>query len=265
MEQNRTHAVMAQRHHDVNDALDDYPTPPWATRAGVIHALYRDDVPFSLPPWHELVVWDPAANRGHMVRPLREVFGTVHASDVHDYGADFPVEDFLFPAPPRITPDLVITNPPFKVATQFVRRAMRVSRLGCAVLVRGTWMETHDRHRLFTEIPPSLIAQFVERVPMIGGYIADDATTATAYAWVVFLHGHTDTRWRHIPPCRASLERPGDYPSMDEQARSLGTAQLLRLLERHEQGRLKGGAVPPMPEAVIRAELARRQPVGGVA
>ena len=32
MTQNRSHAVMQQR-HEAHDSLDDFPTPPWATRA----------------------------------------------------------------------------------------------------------------------------------------------------------------------------------------------------------------------------------------
>ena len=47
---------------------------------------------------------EPAANRGHMVRPLAEHFAHVSASDIHDYGAGYEVQDYLFgppPTPPR--------------------------------------------------------------------------------------------------------------------------------------------------------------------
>ena len=37
-EQNKTHAVMSQRHED-QDSLDYFPTPPWATRALFEHIL----------------------------------------------------------------------------------------------------------------------------------------------------------------------------------------------------------------------------------
>lgn len=260
MAQNRSHAVMAQR-DEARDSLDDFPTPPWGTRALLKHALYRkvkplDDVPFRLPPSADLTVWDPAANRGHMVRPLRESFGSVIASDVHDYGAGFPVSDFLWPDAPLARPDLVITNPPFRLATDFVRRSMQVSRLGCAMLVRGTWMETIERFNLFADHPPALISQFAERLPMIGGYLAREASSATAYAWVVFLHGQTDTRWRHIPPCRRDLERPDDYPTWEDQARLLSAGQLQGLLDRHMGKESK--AKPHMPEAVIRQEMGGR-------
>lgn len=255
--QNRSHAVMAQRAEPL-DSLDDFPTQPWGTRALVHHALYRTDVPFALPAAGGLSVWEPAANRGHMARPLAEFFGAVRATDVHDYGMGYPVADFLWPEPPASMPDLIITNPPFRLAAAFVRRAMQVSRLGCAMLVRGTWMETVERFRLFADHPPALVAQFAERLPMIGGYLAQEASSATAYAWVIFLHGETDTRWRHIPPCRRELERSGDYPPWEAQARLMSALQLQRLLERH-QGE---GARPPMPADVIRAELKTRLSLG---
>ncbi|WP_376956331.1 SAM-dependent DNA methyltransferase (plasmid) [Azospirillum sp. A26] len=209
MSQNRSHAVMAQR-AEPHDSLDDFPSPPWSVRALCEHGLPMNLFPHNL---RALSVWEPAANRGYMVAPLREYFGSVRASDVHDYGAGFEVLDFLMPIRPAELPDMVITNPPFRLATAFVRRAMSVARLGCAMLVRGTWMETLERYELFQEIPPSLIAQFAERVPMVKGRLDRKASTATAYAWVIFLHGQTDTRWRHIPPCRKTLERASDWPA----------------------------------------------------
>lgn len=209
MSQNRSHAVMAQR-VEAHDSLDDFPSPPWSFRALCVHAL-----PIVLPvvELSALSAWEPAANRGHTVSALRESFGAVYGSDVHDYGAGFATADFLWPAthPPGPV-DLVITNPPFRLAVQFVRRAMEVTRIGCAMLVRGTWMESLERYELFQEIPPSLIAQFAERVPMVKGRLDRKASTATAYAWVIFLHGQTDTRWRHIPPCRKALDRDSDWP-----------------------------------------------------
>jgi hypothetical protein len=42
-------------------------------------------------------------------------------------------------------------------------------------------------------------------------------STATSYAWIVwpgkdFRRWSIDIRFMWIPPCRKSLERPGDYP-----------------------------------------------------
>jgi hypothetical protein len=206
MSQNRSSAVMQQR-TEPHDSLDDFPTPPWATRALCEWLMLNGH--------HDLdhmVCREPAANRGHMVAPLCEYFPSVEASDVHDYGAGFPVEDYLFgPAPSGV--DWTITNPPFKLAEQFIERALATSRRGVAVIVRAAFLEGVGRYgRLFSQTPPSHVLQFSERVVMHKGRLAPEGSTATAYAWLVWA-GEDDTRLHWIAPCRKRLERAGDYPS----------------------------------------------------
>lgn len=60
-----------------------------------------------------------------MVRPLLEAFAMVRASDVHDYGCGYPVEDYLFGPPPAtaLPTNWTITNPPFRLAEKFIDRA----------------------------------------------------------------------------------------------------------------------------------------------
>lgn len=209
MTQNRSSAVMQQR-SEPHDSLDDFPTPPWATRA---LCEFLSAGPPSLP-LADLTVREPCANRGYMVRPLSEYFGNVVASDVHDYGVGFEVEDFLFPGPIAGV-DFTCMNPPFRLAEQFIERALSTSRFGCAAILRSAFLEGIGRHeRLFSERPPSYVLQFVERVPMVKGRVDPEAASATAYAWLVWLHREHDSRVRWIPPCRKRLERPGDYPEV---------------------------------------------------
>lgn len=209
MSQNRSSAVMQQR-SEPHDSLDDFPTPPWATRAlceCIVQNVGGHDI-------ERLACREPAANRGHMVRPLREFFGSVEASDVHDYGAGFPQQDYLFGAVPPLV-DWTITNPPFRLAEQFIKRALASSLVGVAVIVRAAFLEGQGRYdRLFSANPPSYVFQFTERVVMHRGRLAPEGSTATAYAWLVWLvRGNQDTRLRWIAPCRKRLERPGDYPA----------------------------------------------------
>ncbi|SEM54837.1 hypothetical protein SAMN05192583_0586 [Sphingomonas gellani] len=206
MSQNRSTAVM-QRRVEAHDSLDDFPTPPWATRA-----LCRWLDELSRPPLELMTCREPAANRGYMVAPLREAFHHVEASDVHDYGAGFPVADFLFPGP-LAEVDWTITNPPFRLAEQFIARAMETSRIGVAMIVRGAFLEGVGRYeRLFAVNPPSDVLQFSERVVMHKGRLAPEGSTATAYAWLVWIKGCEDvTRLRWIAPCRKRLERDTDY------------------------------------------------------
>jgi hypothetical protein len=181
--QNRSHAVMAQR-HEAPDSLDDFPTPPWATRALLEHVL----IPRGLVTPHQSC-WEPACNRGYMAEPLRPYFRRVYATDIHHYGYDslHAVQDFLGRDPAPDTVDWIITNPPFRLAMEFALRALDLAQLGVAILVRGSWIEGGERYaRLFSKHPPTIVAPFVERVAMVRGRLDLRASTATAYSWFVW-------------------------------------------------------------------------------
>ncbi|AWN35761.1 methyltransferase [Methylobacterium radiodurans] len=199
-------AVMASR-REPPDALDFFPTPPWATRALLSHVLALSSDEFLSSS-----AWDPCCGEGHMVGPLQEYFWAVEETDVFDYGKGFAVSDFL--ADDERTADWLITNPPFKIAEAVALRALDRAKVGVAMLVRSVWLEGTGRYeRLFRDRPPTTIAQFCERVPMTKGRWDPDASTATSYAWIVWrmteqLAAPTFT-W--IPPgCRRALTRPTD-------------------------------------------------------
>jgi hypothetical protein len=205
--QNRSTAVM-QRRSEPHESLDDFPTPPWATRA-LCHWLVQQGLELRKQTCRE-----PAANRGYMVRALEESFGCVLPSDVHDYGFGYPVQDYLFGLPSDINrTDWTITNPPFRLAEQFIERAIGRSMVGVAVILRSAFLESIGRYeRLFSHQPPSDVLQFAERVPMVKGLVDPEASSATAYAWLVWRKGVEGTALHWIPPCRAKLERTDDYP-----------------------------------------------------
>jgi hypothetical protein len=200
---------MAQR-HEPDDSLDDFPTMPWGTRAlcNLLEANYGC--------LDKLSAWEPACNRGYMSRPLAEYFHTVHASDIFDYEIDAWIADFLYPTSfPNgrfDAPDWIITNPPFRLAEQFIQRACEISARGVAMLTRTSFLESSGRYNnLFKPNPPSIVAQFVERLPMVKGRMDRKASTATSYCWLIWADGHDSTQFQWIPPCRAKLERDSDY------------------------------------------------------
>jgi hypothetical protein len=197
-----------QQRSEPHDSLDDFPTPPWAARALIEYVI---DPACAAG----VSCWEPACNRGYMTRPLSEYFAVVHASDIHDYGTGAFVGDFLFPASfPNGqfgSPEWIITNPPFRLAEQFIIRAREIATIGCAVIVRTSFLEGVGRYKgLFKETPPNIIAQFCERVPMVKGRYDPDASTATSYAWMVWINGLAGTEFVWIPPCRKQLERASD-------------------------------------------------------
>ncbi len=202
--QNTSHAVMSQR-VEPGDSRDDFPTPPWATRALIKHVIKRDML-------GQLTCLEPACGAGHMARVLKEHFREVRCGDAFDYGYA-PVRDYLAYPYETNAVDWVVTNPPFRLAEEFALRSLDVARQGVAMLVRTVFLESVGRYkRLFQHNPPSKFAQFVERVPMVRGRLDEKASTATGYAWLVWEHGcneQTQVVW--IPPCRRTLERANDY------------------------------------------------------
>ena len=227
---NTSSAVMNQR-HEPHDSLDDFPTPPWATRA-ICEKLKA--LGYNLP---EMSAWDPCCNRGYMVEPMVEYFGSVFASDVHDYG--YPKmdaqADFLMPwgnDAPDV--DFIFMNFPFRLGLEFILQGLKLARVGVAVFARANFIEGQERYtELFSQTPEAYFLPFVERVVLWKGvlldpdvkiakwnekkkaYLIEKPTTPTSYAWLIFRKGHNGYGELHrIPPCRKELTRDGDYPPL---------------------------------------------------
>lgn len=100
---------------------DLYQTPEWFTAA-----IY-DELSLRLPP-EPLRILEPAAGTGRMVKVIREMFpnSKLMATDLNGFEGE-PGVDFL-KATPTPTYDLIITNPPFSYAQEFIDQALRFRR-----------------------------------------------------------------------------------------------------------------------------------------
>ena len=214
--QNKTHAVMSQRHED-KESKDYFPTPPWATRAlfeKVLKKYWRIPDKFTGRYGH-IDCLEPACGAGHMTKVLKEYFDTVISADIDDYGQDR-IADFL-KTDEKQKYHYIVTNPPFNLAEEFVLKALKQARYCVAIFARTQFLESVGRYeRLFKETHPDFVAQFTERVPILKGKLSATASTATSYAWFVWKGFEEDERsfgtdlvW--IPPCRSQLEKEGDY------------------------------------------------------
>ena len=208
MSQNKSHAVMAQR-HEPHDSLDFFPTPPWATRA-LCEWLNQS----TFPSTAKQSVWEPACGDGAMGKPLGEYFHHVYASDVAKYGHGRQ-QDFLLPnfGMDVNSFDWIITNPPFRLGERFALTALARAKRGVALLVRTAFLESTSRFAgLYAVSPPTDILQFVERVPMFKGRLDREGSTATSYCWLIWRkHQPLKTNFHWIAPCRKRLERDSDY------------------------------------------------------
>jgi hypothetical protein len=179
-------AVMAGRAVEQLNENDYFPTHPWAARAGA--ELIR-----RLDPYGKKV-WEPAVGEGHMAHGLAEYFG-VFGSDLVDYGQPWQTHgtcDFTGEAAEvlgeRLQPDWIVSNPPFVLGEDFVRRGWELARRGVAMLLRLQFTEGGGRHAMFTrDCPLALSATFSERVPMFVGRWDPGRSSTTAYRWFFFL------------------------------------------------------------------------------
>jgi hypothetical protein len=176
------HSCQVQRHALTERGDDLYETPPVATQA-----LLRAEI---LPAR----LWEPCAGRGAIVDVLRGAGHIVLASDLVDYGdpTHFPRRDFLFE---RKAPDgceAIITNPPFKLAEEFVAHALELCPF-VVMLLRLAFLESERRSGILEGRGLARVHVFRKRLPMMhrDGWEGRKANSGMAFAWFVWDRAHT--------------------------------------------------------------------------
>jgi hypothetical protein len=160
---------------------DFFPTPPAVTRA------FLDACPLPDGEWCE-----PAVGAGHIIEAvgkrrgwatfdIRDV-GAPSLSDFHESGYDFLQHD------ESIRFDVIITNPPFYLAEEFVRKALRCAD-HVAMLLRLAFLESRRREVFHQEHPSDVYV--LSRRP---SFMANGATDSCAYGWFVWGPGRGG-RW----------------------------------------------------------------------
>lgn len=207
-------SIMASREQNT-ESLDFFPTPPWATRALIERVFPALGVTLD-----GMSVVDPCCGEGHMTGVLLEYggIGNVAGSDIKNYRSEaggvpaFAGQiDFL--ADHEIEADWIITNPPFgELTLKVALKALSLARKGVALFVRQQWLEGVERYEtLFRDAPPTLYAQFAERVNLCGGKWEPLGSTATAYCWLVWVKDMLPQPVFWIPPGqRVGLRRDDD-------------------------------------------------------
>jgi hypothetical protein len=174
--------AMSLAGHDVNGGrpeLDFYPTPPEATQALLDMYEFR------------LGIWEPACGNGAISKVLIENGYNVVSSDIQDYGYPFIEMDFLKCEPKHLAPNIV-TNPPFKLGEEFVRKALDVVMPGgyVCILHKLQFLEGQKRKALFQEHPPSTVHVFSKRLSLSRDGKPQKNGGMMAFAWYVWKVGH---------------------------------------------------------------------------
>lgn len=177
----------AARHSFADRGNDLYETPACATRA-----LIRTG---ELPPdgGSGMDLWEPCAGRGAISRELRAAGHGVLATDLVTYdGADEGIltgRDFLMEQHrPRV--EAIVTNPPYKLADQFIRHGLSLG-LPVIVLLRLMAIEGASRSDLIDKHLRRVWAG-IERLPFMhrdGWEGPKNSNSGAPFAWFVFEPG----------------------------------------------------------------------------
>lgn len=170
--------------HSLADRGDDfYATPPEAVAA--LLAVERKWMPRG-------VIWEPACGDGAIVLPMRAAGFNVFASDLVDRGCpNSEILDFVEGNLPIGRHDAIITNPPFKLAREFVDRSLvRVPYV--AMLLRLAFLEGNARKPWFESSSLARVHVSSRRLPMMHryGWEGPKSTSAVCHAWFVWDKRH---------------------------------------------------------------------------
>jgi len=139
-------------------------------------------------------IWEPACGQGHLSKRLEKHGFIVKSTDLYDRGFGQSGIDFL--KNKTIFDGDIITNPPYKYATEFVLKALESVPSGNSVymFLKLQFLEGKARKKLiFDKHPPSHIYIFSERIACAknGDFegMKQSGGSAVAYAWFVWEAG----------------------------------------------------------------------------
>lgn len=162
---------------------DFYPTP-----ANAVEALMKAE---KLPQ----DIWECACGDGAISKPLIAAGHNVISTDLNDWGYGKSGVDFLMEYKP-LAP-AVVTNPPYKMANEFVIKCMDMKLPYFAMLLRLAFLEGKQRREeIYNRQPPARVHVFSERLTMWRGdeEQPEGSSGFIAFAWFVWQQGKTDTR-----------------------------------------------------------------------
>lgn len=157
---------------------DLYQTHPLA-----LHALMEVE---RLPQ----IIWEPACGPGSIARILRQAGHRVIASDLVDYHSpdqDHANWDFLLESRAPGNVDCIVTNPPYKNADAFVRKALQLCP-HVIMLLRLAFLESERRRDILDTGNLHRVHVFRNRLPMMhrDGWEGKKGTSNMCFGWFVW-------------------------------------------------------------------------------
>jgi hypothetical protein len=135
-------------------------------------------------------VWECSCGGGHLSEELIKNGYKVYSSDLIDRGYG-QVKDFL-ECSDKWDGD-ILTNPPFKLAEDFIKKSMELLHNGHKAIffLKVQFLESQKRKQLFEKYPPKYVIVNSERQQCAKNAEFDKYTATTQfYCWFIFEKGY---------------------------------------------------------------------------
>ncbi len=148
-------------------------------------------------------IWECSAGENHLANVFKENGYTVRTSDIVKRTETTEQLDFLSDEVTDWNGN-IITNPPYKLATSFVEKAMSIIHNGnkCIMFLKLQFLEGKSRRKLFEKYPPKTIWVSSSRIMCAknGDFqkMRDGGGSAVCYAFYVWEKGYkgdTIVKW----------------------------------------------------------------------
>ena len=136
-------------------------------------------------------IWECAVGGGHISSVLEKQGYKVIKSDIIKRIPEAKIIDFM--SYEGTYEGDIITNPPYKIATEFVEKALETVQEGnkIAMFLKLQFLEGQKRKILFEKNPPYKVLVFSKRVsPAKNGDFEKYNNGAIAYAWFIWIKGY---------------------------------------------------------------------------
>lgn len=180
------YANLGASNHSMEDReeRDFYATPPLA----VIDLMELEKF--------DKNIWEPACGLNHITNILIESGYNVRFSDIVDRSAEQNIEIYDFLTNKDIWEGDIITNPPYKYASEFVEKALETVTEGhkVAMFLKLSFLETKKRYELFQKYPIKKIYVASNRLGCAknGEFNGkDNIASAVCYCWFIWEKGYT--------------------------------------------------------------------------
>lgn len=151
---------------------------------------------------------EPCCGGGHIAETIKSYYGNdvkIDCFDLVDRGyPNTQIQDFLEYKPEKEW-DVIVTNPPYSLAAEFVMKSMECLKDGgiLAMFLKVQFLEGQGRKNLFTKYPPKYVYVFRKRIgPWRNGEEFDEKGKSWAstmcFAWFVWKKGNQNEpiiRW----------------------------------------------------------------------